>query len=131
MIAELEGIGRKMPVTFACFTCAALSLTGIPPFTGFVSKWHILTDSVGLGSVYPYIGTALLLAAALLSAIYMFTVVLHAWFPGSGFSPSSVENVTEADWRMLVPMIILAVGTLLCGVFSEPIVRAAAAAAGL
>lgn len=131
MIAELEGIGRKMPVTFACFTCAALSLTGIPPFTGFVSKWHILTASVGLGSVYPYIGTALLLAAALLSAIYMFTVVLHAWFPGSGFSPSSVENVTEADWRMLVPMIILAVGTLLCGVFSEPIVRAAAAAAGL
>ncbi|MBQ6425600.1 MAG: proton-conducting membrane transporter [Clostridia bacterium] len=131
MIGELEGIGKKMPVTFACFTCAALSLTGIPPFTGFVSKWHILTAAAGLGSVYAYIGTAFLLAGALLSAVYMFTVVLHAWFPGSGFSGLSVEHVREADWRMLLPMILLAAGTLLCGVFSGPIVSAAAAAAGM
>ena len=131
MIADLEGIGRKMPVTFACFTCAALSLTGIPPFIGFVSKWHILTAAAGLGSVYPYIGTALLLAAALLAAIYMFTVVVHVWFPKKGFSSSSVENVREADWRMLVPMILLAAGTILLGVFCGPIVSAAAVAAGM
>ncbi len=131
MISELEGIGRKMPVTFACFTCAALSLTGIPPFTGFVSKWHILSASADLGSVYPYIGTALLLAAALLTAVYMFPVVVHAWFPGTGFSPSSLGDVNEADWRMLLPMILLALGTLLCGMFGGPIVRAAAAAAGI
>ena len=42
-VDQLRGIGRRMPVTMWCFTLAALSLIGIPPMPGFLSKWYLVT----------------------------------------------------------------------------------------
>ena len=80
-VPQLEGLARYMPVTFACFTAAACALTGIPPFNGFVSKWYIARAAVDIGGWLPLVGFAALLISALLTAVYMFQVVLKAWFP--------------------------------------------------
>ena len=77
-VPQLEGLGRYMPVTFACFTAAACALTGIPPFNGFVSKWYIARAAVDIGGWLPLVGFAALLISALLTAVYMFQVVLKA-----------------------------------------------------
>ena len=127
-IYEMDGLGRKMPVTFACFTFAALALTGIPPFSGFVSKWYLLTGAAEEGGL-AYAGAAAILISALLTAIYMLTVARRAWFPDKNADLSGLPSVKEADWKMLLPMLIFAAGTLLCGIFSQPILNAAAAIA--
>lgn len=126
---DLGGIGRKMPVTFACFTVSALALTGIPPFSGFVSKWHLLTAAAESGNGLAYFGAAVLLGAALLTAMYMFTVVCRAWFPAQGSEDALLGTVHEANLKMTVPMVILAVGILVTGIFAQPVVNAAAAVA--
>ena len=113
-----------MPVTFACYTLAALALTGIPPFSGFVSKWYLLTGAAQTGGI-AYIGAAAILISALLTAIYMLTIVRRAWFPDHNADLSGLPEVKEADWKMLAPMLIFALGTLLCGIFSQPILDAA------
>lgn len=122
-IYELDGLGKKMPVTFACFTVSALALVGIPPFSGFVSKWYLLTAAASSENILAYIGAGVLLLAALLTAIYMFTTVRRAWFPDSDTDLSSLADVREAGWRMTVPMVILATATLLTGLFAQPIVN--------
>lgn len=123
-IRELDGMGRKMPVTFACFTVAALALVGIPPFSGFVSKWHLLSAAASSGNVLAYVGAGVLLTAALLTAIYMFTTVRRAWFPNQDADLSSLSSVRECGWRMIVPMVILAAAILLTGLFAQPILNA-------
>ncbi len=129
-ISELDGLGRKMPVTFVCFTVASLALVGIPPLSGFVSKWSLLTAAADSGASLAYAGAGVLLAAALLTAVYMLTTVARAWFPVNGGRLDN-SGVHEASWRMTVPMGILALGIVLTGVFAGPIVRAARAVAGL
>ena len=128
-ISELDGLGRRMPVTFVCFTVASLALIGIPPLSGFVSKWSLLTAAADAGEPLAYVGAGVLLIAALLTAIYMLTTVARAWFPvGGGMLDNS--GVYEAGWRMTISMGILAAGIVLTGVFATPIVRAVQAIAG-
>ncbi len=93
-IYELDGMGYRMPVTFACFTISSLSLMGIPLFAGFISKWNLCEAALRLGGemsggaggpvgrVLPYIGVAVILYSALMTGIYMLTVVVRAYFPG-------------------------------------------------
>ena len=129
-VRDLNGLGRRMPFTFVCFTVSAVALVGIPPFSGFVSKWSLLTAAADAGTPLAYTGAGVLLAAALLTAVYMFTTVARAWFPIRG-EAAEHPGLREADWRMLVPMGILALAILLTGLFAGPIVRATRAIAGL
>jgi|GEM_PF-39908 len=78
----LKGLGAKLPVTFACFTLASLSLIGIPPFGGFVSKWHLALGGLAAEQkVLGIIGVAALMVSALLTAGYLLPVVIDAFFP--------------------------------------------------
>ena len=127
-IYELDGLGRRMPVTFACFTLASFALMGLPPFSGFVSKWQLLTAAAQSSGV-AYVGAGALLLSALLTAIYMLTCVRRAWFPARDSNLDGLETVHEVSWEMLVPMVLLAAATLLCGVFAKPILAASDAIA--
>ena len=129
-VTELNGLGRRMPVTFACYTLAALSLTGIPPLSGFVSKWQLLTAAARAGTPAAYVGAGALLVSALLTAIYMLTVVCRAWFPARG-EDKGLAAVKEADWRMCVPLVILALGTVCTGLYAQGIVDVTRQIAGL
>ncbi len=125
--ASLGGLGRAMPVTFTCFTISAVALTGIPPFNGFVSKWYLLTAAAECGTPMAYAGAGALLLSALLTAVYMMPNAVSGWFGRA--EPGSLDTIREADWRMGLPHVVLSLGTLITGLFAQPVVQAAAAIA--
>ncbi len=122
-IYELDGLGRKMPKVFGCFTVATLALMGVPGLCGFVSKWYLARAAVESGKPLAYAGVGALLVSALLTAIYMVGIVVRAFFPGRDFDYSAVEDVREPGWKMLVPLAVLAALILCFGLHSEPVVR--------
>ena len=130
-VPQLEGLGRYMPVTFACFTAAACALTGIPPFNGFVSKWCIARAAVDIGGWLPLVGFAALLISALLTAVYMFQVVLKAWFPRTDAPAIPEGSAHEAGWMMTVPTAILAAACLVMGLFPQWLLDVIGKAVGL
>ena len=122
-IPDLVGIGKQMPVTVWCFLIAALSLVGIPPMGGFLSKWVIALASVDSGmGVFSVLPPVILLISALLTAGYLFPVAFHAFFPGEEFEGSSEKR--EPNVLMLVPMILLCAAALTVGLFGVSILGA-------
>ena len=135
-VDDLDGMGYRMPVTFACFTVSAISLCGIPPLNGFVSKWMLLTSVTEGGNVLSWVGGASLITASLLCAVYMLTCAVRAYFPyrgkdteGSG-TVNAVNAVKEAPLGMLLPMVIFAAANVVLGMFSSPITDIVTAIAG-
>lgn len=122
MVAELKGIGKNMPIVMWCFTIGGLALVGIPPLTGFVSKWYLAEGSLMSGvPVLTYVGPIILLASALLTAGYLVTISIDAFIPGADFDYSTVKN-TEPNLYMLIPLVLLAVLCFVCGTFATPFI---------
>ena len=117
-LSNLGGIARYMPVTFICFLTASLSISGIPPFNGFVSKWMIYQGIIGLGNNKNPLWIIWLVAAMFGSALTIasFMKLLHAVFLGR--RSSSAEGLKEAGISMTIPMIILAVTCAIFGIFA-------------
>lgn len=120
-VRELNGMGRKMPKVFFCFTVSALALMGVPGLCGFVSKWYLARAAVDNASPLAYAGLAALLVSALLTAIYMLNIVVRAFFPGKEFDDSSLEGVKDPGWKMLLPLGIFAAVILYLGLHSGPV----------
>lgn len=144
-VDELYGIGRVMPVTLWCFLLSALSLIGIPPFAGFVSKWHLALASLAQDNpVLAVLMPCILLVSALLTAGYLLPVVVDGFFPElrghgepapskksakAGQKPASEayselpEGSREPSGWMLVPMLALCAISLFVGIFGGPIAQ--------
>ena len=120
-ISEIEGLGRRMPVVFGCFTVAAVSLTGIPPFGGFISKWNLGTAALASENPLGYAAMGVLLYSAFMTAIYMGTIVLKAWFPREEEILTFTENEKDPGWKMKLPVIVFACMIFLLGVFAKPL----------
>lgn len=129
-VHELNGLGRKMPKVFAIFTISSLALMGVPGLCGFISKWNLAKAAVESDNILAYIGIGILLVSALLTAVYMLSIVMRAFFPGKDFADSSIENVKDPNWYMMMPLGIFAAAILLFGIYSEPIVSFFTAVAG-
>ena len=122
MVDELKGIGKNMPITMWCFTIGGLALVGIPPLTGFVSKWYLAQGSLVSGvPTLNNVGPIILLASALLTAGYLITISISAFIPGADFDYKKVKN-TEPNLYMLVPLVILAVACFIFGTFATPLI---------
>lgn len=128
-VNELDGMGKKMRISFVCFTISSLSLIGIPLFCGFISKYRIAVAAISDGSIISYVGLAALLMSALLTAIYMLTIIIRAYFPEKLSDTSDIskknliktENIREHCWQMLLPVICFAVCIIVLGVFWQPV----------
>jgi formate hydrogenlyase subunit 3/multisubunit Na+/H+ antiporter MnhD subunit len=106
---ELGGLGRKMPITFAIFLFAGLSLAGIPPLNGFASKWLIYVAAFQSG--HTMLGVFALIASLFtLAAILKFA---HAAFMGA--PGAAAAHAKEAPAIMLVPMLVLTAGCVAVG----------------
>ena len=122
-VTELRGIGRKMPITIGCFAFASLSLVGIPPFAGFFSKWYLANGALSSAVAgFSWAGPVILLLSALLTAGYLFPIVVQGFLPGKDFDKQPCEKC-EAGMNMTIPMMILAALTLLLGIFSSGIIE--------
>lgn len=122
-VHELDGMGYKMPCVFGVFTVSALALMGVPGLAGFISKWNLASAAVESGNGLAYGGIACLLVSALLTAIYMFTIVVRAFFPGRDFEISSLEGIKDPNWKMLVPLFIFTAFIIFFGLYSGPVTR--------
>ena len=114
VVTEYSGLGKKMPVTMTAFTIASLSLIGIPPVAGFVSKWYLaecgllpISGSVGV------VGVVILMVSALLTAGYLLPIVLDAFFKKA----EAFDTVKEASYCMTIPLVLLSVVLVLGGIF--------------
>ena len=123
MVDDLKGIGKNMPIVMWCFTIGGLALVGIPPLTGFVSKWYLAMGSLESGVInLQYVGPAVLLASALLTAGYLTTISINAFIPGSDFNYKSV-NKTEPNLYMILPLVLLSIACFVFGIFATPLIN--------
>jgi multicomponent Na+:H+ antiporter subunit D len=119
----MDGLGRKMPVTFTCFTISALSLSGIPPLCGFVSKWRLLAAATEEAGTAAWIGAGMLLCSAFLCTIYALSICVRAFFPVNRRGEKAVtgNEVREADRRMLLPICAFTAAVVLFGIWQTPV----------
>ncbi|NSY41287.1 monovalent cation/H+ antiporter subunit D family protein [Leisingera sp. ANG59] len=113
-ISDLAGIGRRLPWTMAAFFIGSLSMIGIPPSGGFVSKWYLVLGSAGGQEV---VFLVVLLFSALLNAAYFLPVTYTAFFePEKPGAPGLVamQEVRESP-MVVVPLMITAALSLALG----------------
>jgi multicomponent Na+:H+ antiporter subunit D len=113
LVSELDGIGRRMPVTMGAFAVASAGLVGIPGVCGFISKWYLCLGALEAGTL---IFLAIFITSALMDAIYLFPVVYHAFFKGPAGTPVPVD---EAHWSLAAPLAFTAVASVLLGLFPD------------
>lgn len=109
-INDLKGIGKKMPYTSAAFVLVALSMIGVPPTVGFVSKWYLALGAIEAGK-WVFVGVIML--SSLLNIVYFWRV-----FENMYFYHADGGKVDEVPVSMLLPILILAVLTFLLGLLA-------------
>ncbi|MBU3189291.1 monovalent cation/H+ antiporter subunit D family protein [Clostridium bowmanii] len=113
-ISQIRGIGKQMPITMGCFGIAAISLIGIPPSNGFVSKWYLAQGGLTEGKmIFP----AILLISALLTALYLLPIVTEAFF-----KKGEDTVVKEAPMKMLIPIVMITIIIVLLGIFPNMLI---------
>jgi multicomponent Na+:H+ antiporter subunit D len=118
-VSQMSGLARRMPWTMAAFAIASLSLVGIPPSSGFVSKWYLVLGSVERGGMWLL---GVLLASSLLNAAYLAPVVFKAYFEEA--PDLAHDAVVEVPW-MVIPLVLTALASLLLGVYPDPVLALA------
>lgn len=120
-VDELKGIGKEMPITIWCYTFASAALIGIPPASGFISKWHLAIGALDSGiATFSWLGPVVLLVSALLTAGYLLPITVNGFLPGADFDYGSLKK-KEPVKMMVVPIMILAALAILLGVFPTPV----------
>lgn len=110
-LEKLGGLAKKMPLTFICFFVTAASISGVPPFNGFFSKELVYDGALERGMIFYVV--------ALLGSFFTaasFLKLGHAAYFGKLSKQN--ENVKEAPWTILVPMITIASLCIFFGVYN-------------
>ncbi len=119
-VHTMEGIKKKMPVTAASFTLAALALMGVPPFGAFLSKWTLGVASAASGGWTGVLGAAALAVSAILTTLCMMSAVVHFYFP-THEAPPLPEDFHEADALMRGSLLFLSALIVAASLLSAPI----------
>jgi len=111
----MAGLGYAMPFTFGAFAIASLSMIGVPPVAGFVSKWYLLNGAMGIHNMTI---VTVLLTSTILNAGYFAPITIKAFFQGK--KPGwSRENIKEAPLTMVVPLVIASLISVAIGIFPQ------------
>jgi len=116
-LAELAGIARRMPWTMAAFSIGALSMIGVPPTGGFVSKWYILAGAFQDDN---YVAIVTIMLSTVLNAAYFLPIVYAAWLMPETHPPK--QDHGEAPWPIVVALTATAALTLLFFLFNQPVI---------
>ena len=117
LIKDFQGLGKRMPYTCAAFVVAAISMIGIPPSVGFVSKLYIILAAIEAKKI---IFVALLLLSSLLNLVYFWRVIETMYMKkveGEEYSLLTHVSKDEAPFGMLAPVLILASLCIVMGFF--------------
>lgn len=110
-LRKLGGIGRNMPITFACFAVSAVAISGVPPFNGFFSKELVYDGALERNIVF-----YLMAVVGSFFTAASFLKLGHSAYLGKRSSEN--EGVREAPAVMLVPMIIIAAFCVVFGLYN-------------
>jgi multicomponent Na+:H+ antiporter subunit D len=116
-VRELDGVGRRMPLSSVAFTVGALGMIGLPPVAGFVSKWYLGLGGLAAGNGWV---VAVLALSSLLAAAYFLPLLRAIWF-GAREQPWPEERHLgrlETRWTLLVPALVTASASLAAGLFA-------------
>ncbi len=120
-IRNMGGLKKFMPVTHITFLLACLAIAGIPPFSGFFSKDEILMAAYAKNPVYYFVG----LAGALMTAFYMFRLYAMTFLGNFRGTHEQEHHLHESPSAMTIPLVILAVLSVIGGFIGIPEVFAA------
>jgi multicomponent Na+:H+ antiporter subunit D len=109
-IADIAGIGRRMPLTMSVFVVAGLGIIGTPGTAGFISKWYLAIGALDRGW---WILVLLLVASSLISVLYIGRVIEMAWFRAPA---EQLAQAKDPPLSMLAPMLLLAAATVYFGI---------------
>lgn len=130
-VYELKGIGKEMPIVMWTFALASLSLIGIPPTSGFVSKWYLAQGGLmPEAGVLGLVGVAILMVSALLTAGYLMSIVLNAFFPGKDFNYAALQK-KEPNYLMTVPLVLLSIAVVGFGMMPTPLLDIISSISGM
>ena len=119
---DMRGLGLGMPKTFLALLISGLALCGLPPSAGFMGKWQLGTASASVGMGHA--GIAMLMISAVLTVLYVFSIFSIFIMPGQKFDfKTANKGVKDPGYEMLLPLGILAAGSFLYGMYSEPLIN--------
>jgi multicomponent Na+:H+ antiporter subunit D len=113
LISEMGGLGRTMPFTFGAFAIASLSMIGVPPVAGFVSKWYLLVGSMEAHQV----GILLILITSTVLNVAYFAPVTYKAFFGKRPEGEVDAGIKEAPLTMLIPILIAVTISVIIGIY--------------
>lgn len=114
-ISQLDGIGKRLPLTMTAFTIAALGLIGVPPLAGFISKWYF---GLGIIQLKQPVFIIVFLTSSILNAAYFLPIIWKAFFKEEKEEFQASHQKTETVPTMLVPIISTAIISILIGLFA-------------
>lgn len=136
-VEEYVGIGKQMPVTLWCYTFASLALIGIPPTSGFISKWYLAQGALESDTgVFGMAGPVILLISALLTAGYLLPITIRGFLPGReylaenqteekrgmGGKQEKIQKTETID-SMVLALLVLAILAVVLGILPNPLIQ--------
>ncbi len=115
-IRNMGGLKKYLPITHITFLLACLAIAGIPPFSGFFSKDEILTAAFGKNPLYYFIGVG----GALMTAFYMFRLYTLTFLGQFRGTHEQEHHLHESPWQMTLPLIVLAILSVVGGFIGIP-----------
>ena len=119
-VSQLNGIGKKMPWTMTAFAIATLSMIGVPPVSGFITKWYLVIGALERQSL---IVLTVLLVSSFLNAAYFVPILYRAFFKNDD-SNSEPKKLIENPF-LVIPLTLTAIVSVLLGLYPDFIVRLA------
>jgi multicomponent Na+:H+ antiporter subunit D len=118
-INELGGIGWRMPFTMVAFGLASLSMIGVPPVSGFVSKWYLALAAM---DIHNAIILTVLVVSSLLNVGYFAPIFFTSFFgdppPGATAVTGNLEKSPLIAF-MVIPLFICAIISVIIGIYPD------------
>ncbi|MFT6989119.1 MAG: multicomponent Na+:H+ antiporter subunit D [Paraglaciecola sp.] len=117
-VSQMNGAGKRMPLTMGAFTIAAFGMIGVPPIAGFVSKWYL---GVGALEAQAYWVLGVLATSSILNAAYFLPIINAVWFKEQDepWPKEHRKQKFETHWMLLLPPLVTAFCALLVGLFAS------------
>ena len=120
---DMRGLVVGMPKTSIALLFSGLALCGLPPSAGFMGKWQLGTASAA-GTELGHAGIAMLMISAVLTVLYIFSIFSIFIMPGKNFDfKTANQGVRDPGVQMLAPLGVLALGSFVYGLYSEPLIK--------
>jgi len=114
-VSQLDGIGRRMPWTMGAFAIATLSMIGLPPAAGFISKWYMVSGAM---AGQHWLAVTVIVLSTLLNAGYFLPIVYRAFFVAPPADPHGHPH-GEAPLPMVIALTATASATVLLFFFPD------------